>query len=198
MYYIYIERERERERGEKEKVFLVAAGEYPENHAWRQCSWDSFHILPWDRVPKHYQTQVQLLAARKSVPKGQVLVERKVAFNPKAINLGRRWTQCPQNHLQRFCSAMKVFKGKKGSNFSESLRREVRSVVIPRCMQACQLLVIFLHILSCSHTLFARLLKGKLGKRSGHLLITCSLFLLWSTERNKRLGKVLCAWARGE
>ena len=38
-----------------------------------------------------------------------------------------------------------------------------------------------------------RLLKGKLGKRSGHLLILYSSFvLLWSMERTNRLGKILC------
>ena len=34
-------------------------------------------------------------------------------FNQNASNLGRWCTQCPpKNHLRRFCSAMKVFKGK--------------------------------------------------------------------------------------
>ena len=46
-------------------------------------------------------------------------------------------------------------------------------------------------MLSCSHSLFSRLLKGNLGKRS-HLLITYSFLLLWSTERTDKLGKVLC------
>ena len=36
-------------------------------------------------------------------------------------------------------------------------------------------------------------LKGKLGKRSGHLLITYSSFLLLSLmERTNKLGKLLC------
>ena len=38
-----------------------------------------------------------------------------------------------------------------------------------------------------------RILREKLGKRYGHLLITFSSFLLlWSMERTNRLGKVLC------
>ena len=54
----------------------------------------------------------------------QILTERKVAFNQNVGNWGRWWTQCccspntPQDCLQRFCSAMKVFKGKKGSNLN--------------------------------------------------------------------------------
>ena len=39
-------------------------------------------------------------------------MERKVAFNQKASNLGRRWTHVPKKQLRRFCSAMKVLKGK--------------------------------------------------------------------------------------
>ena len=47
------------------------------------------------------------------------MVEKKVAFNQNAGNLGRRWTQhSPKNNLQRFCLAMKTFKGKQGSNLS--------------------------------------------------------------------------------
>lgn len=47
--------------------------------------------------------------------------------------------------------------------------------------------------LSCSYSLFMILLKGNLGKRSGHLLITYSSFLfLWCQERTDKLGKVLC------
>lgn len=35
-------------------------------------------------------------------------------------------------------------------------------------------------------------LKGKLGKKSSHSLITYSSFLLWSKDRINRLGKALC------
>ena len=35
---------------------------------------------------------------------------------------------------------------------------------------------------NCLHSLFLRLLKGKLGKRSGHLLITCSSFLFFDLQ----------------
>ena len=42
---------------------------------------------------------------------------------------------------------------------------------------------------SCSHSVF-RLLKGKLEKRSGHLLTTySSCLLLWFMERTNKLGK---------
>ena len=42
-------------------------------------------------------------------------------------------------------------------------------------------------------TQFERLLKGKLGKRSGQLFITYSSFLLLlSTESISRLGKISC------
>ena len=45
---------------------------------------------------------------------------------------------------------------------------------------------------SCVHSLFMKYLKGKLEKRSGHLLITYSLFLLlWSIDRTNRLNTLL-------
>ena len=44
----------------------------------------------------------------------QVFVARKVAFDQKAGNMGRRWTHVPQNQLWRFCSAMTVAKEKQG------------------------------------------------------------------------------------
>ena len=57
----------------------------------------------------------------------------------------------------------------------------VKVIAILHCLQvyvqACELLGIFLKMLSCSHNFLVRLLKGKLGKRSGHLLITCSLLV---------------------
>lgn len=37
-----------------------------------------------------------------------------------------------------------------------------------------------------------RLLKGKLGKRFGHMLITYSFLLLWTVETINELGKILC------
>ena len=60
------------------------------------------------------------------------------------------------------------------------------------CVGLCTVLwhlVTFLSILSFSHSLFMRLVKGELGEISGHLLIT---LLRWFTERTKRLGKILC------
>lgn len=48
-------------------------------------------------------------------------------------------------------------------------------------------------MLSCSHSLFKRSVKGKLGRRSGDVLITySSLPFLWSMERNNKLDKVVC------
>ena len=73
------------------------------------------------------------------------------------------------------------------------IRQRVRVCHLPRCVQACQFIVIFHQILFCSHSLFVRSLKEKLGKRSGHQLMAYSSFLVfWSIERTKRLGKVLC------
>ena len=57
----------------------------------------------------------------------------------------------------------------------------------------------------CLHSLFLRLLKGKLGKRSGHLLITCSFlfFDLWKEPRRYTRYCVIkrserCAWTGDE
>lgn len=84
---------------------------------------------------------------------------------------------------------MKVFKG----NWSQ-LITEVGARVFSTShnMQACRLLVIFLEMQSPSHRLLSRLLKGKLRKRSSHLLLTnISFFFLWSKERT-RSSKVSC------
>lgn len=63
----------------------------------------------------------------------------------------------------------------------------------PHCLQACRLFVIFLQMLYCSHRLLVRVLKGKPRRRSGHLLIIYSLFLLFGTmEGTNALGKVFC------
>ena len=46
---------------------------------------------------------------------------------------------------------------------------------------------------NCSQSLLTWLLKGRMGKRSSHLLRTYSPFLLlWSKGRINRLGKALC------
>ena len=63
-----------------------------------------------------------------------------------------------------------------------------------------------LEMLSCSHSLFRRLLKGKLGKRSGHLLILTLHFYFFNLQKEavgqakhcmiKRSER--CAWAGNE
>ena len=134
----------DREREEKERAFLVAAGEYTENHAWRWWGCDSSHTLPWDNVPKCYQTQVQLLPARKSVARGQVLLEREVAFNQNVINLGRRWTQGPPKLPLKILLYHEDSSREKGSNLSYSLRERIRVITIPHWMQVCQFFMSFL------------------------------------------------------
>ena len=60
------------------------------------------------------QTQVWLRAAQKSIPEGQLLTERKVHISPECQQSGEkgRLMPPPKKQLQRFCSAMKVLKGK--------------------------------------------------------------------------------------
>ena len=55
-------------------------------------------------------------------------------------------------------------------------------------------------MLSCSHALSTRLLQGKLGKRSGNLLITYSSFLrfdLWEKKQRISQGIVLSKELKG-
>ena len=94
------------------------------------------------------------------------------AFNQETSNLGRR-DSVPQNGVPRFCLAMRVLRGKE----------EVRSVshgdggrppLSAGSLAPCDLSL----GVSCSHIPFVRLLKEVLGKRSSHLLITYSSFLL--------------------
>ena len=57
----------------------------------------------------------------------------------------------------------------------------VRAITIPHYVQICQLLV----------SLFMRLLKGKLGKRAGHLLITfISTSSIYGKNQERRRGVV--------
>lgn len=97
----------------------------------------------------------------------------------------------PNKKLLKFCSAMKVFKGKKkinlnhGDGGSESLSSSTvcRHVNFLWSFFSCYLVHTF-----CSW----RLLKEKLGKRSGHLWITYSSLLLpWSMERTEKLAEGL-------
>ena len=91
---------------------------------------------------------------------------------------------------ERFCLAMKFLKG----------RREVVSIIEigvrvmtipPTCMQSHQIPLIFsrhslVHTV-WSHSLFGRLLKGNVGKRTGHLLLTLH-FYFFAIERTDKLG----------
>ena len=117
-----------------------------------------------------------MLTTQNSISQRQLLEERKVAFNQRVSDLGRRWTYVPPKPTLKIVLGHEPFKGKRGSHLSQSLRQGPGpSPPATHCMQASQLLVIFLQTL-CSHSLFTRLLKGKLGKRSGHLLISLHFY----------------------
>ena len=123
-----------------------------------------------------------------------MLVEKKVTFNQNAGNSGRWWTQRPpKNHLQKFFLAMKAFKRKEGHDLVNHWDRQSESLPSPTM---CRLVIppdLSLDAILFTQCVLARLLKGKLGKRSGHLFITYSSFLLlWSMERANRLGEVWC------
>lgn len=114
----------------------------------------------------------------------EMLVEKEVAFNENAGNLGRWWS-APKTTCEDFqSSAMKAFKRKKGCN---RLLVGIGSQSPPY-----PLLCVGLST-SCDFSLatilFTGLLKGKLGRRSGHLFLLSLHFYFF--ERNK-LGKVLC------
>lgn len=107
----------------------------------------------------------------------------KNCFYQNAGNLGRWWTQsAPKTTCEDFqSSAMKAFKRKKGCN---RLLTDSESPHPPLCAglsTSCDF--------SLATTLFTGLLKGKLGRRSGHLFLLSLHFYFF--ERNK-LGKVLC------
>lgn len=59
-----------------------------------------------------------------------------------------------QIQLWRFCSAVKVFKGKMEKESQLINEITVRFVTISHCMKACWFLVIFLWMLCCSHSLW--------------------------------------------
>lgn len=95
--------------------------------------------------------------------------ERKSAFNQDPGNLGRWWTQCLQKTTSEGSAQPKLLKGRTDVISVNHLRWEVRVVVTPHfvqaCVQACPLLMTFLQMLSCSHSLvtswLVRLIKGK-------------------------------------
>ena len=77
----------------------------------RGCLWEpaSLQIGP----SYCYWTQDHLLTAQKSIIEDQESVERKGILFRKTDNLGRKGTLV-WDQLQRFCSAVTIFKGKKG------------------------------------------------------------------------------------
>ena len=105
-----------------------------------------------------------MLTTQNSISQRQLLEERKVAFNQRVSDLGRRWTYVPPKPTLKIVLGHEPFKGKGGSYLSQSLRQGPGpSPPATRCMQASQLLVIFLQTL-CSHSLFTRLLKESQGR----------------------------------
>lgn len=84
---------------------------------------------------------------------------------------------------------MKDSREKRESNLSQSLRwGSVLSFLTECRFVDCGIFFFFLNTIL--FTQLVRLLKGKLGKRSGHLLITySSSVLLQSLERSNRLGR---------
>ena len=116
-----------------------------------------------------------------------MLVERKVAFNQNAGNLGRWWTQRPPKTTSK--ESAQPWKFLKGKREVISVNQSYRHPPVYAGL-SCRLVDA---ILLSLFTQFVRLLKRKLRKRSGVLLVTYSSFLLLrSTERTDMLGKVLC------
>lgn len=116
---------------------------------------------------------------------------RKVALIRKLAFWGEGECVSP-NQLPRFCSAMKYYKREREINLSY-LRQGIRLVFISYWGKACRCHMIFLWTLSHSYMSLERLLKEKLGKWSGDLLIIYSSFLLLCCkERANKVGKELC------
>lgn len=131
--------------------------------------------------------QIWLLAAWKWIPKKQLLVGRKITDNQDVSSLGRWWTLCPPMPCLKILLSYECFSTEKGKRSPLITELGARVITIRHRMQSCQLLVISLWMLSCSHILFlqfVRLLKGKLRR-----LITY-FYLIYG--KNHSLGKVLC------
>lgn len=140
----------------------------------------------WGKPTEVFVVESRLAAHRlkNQYTRERQMLQRKVAFNENAGNLGRWWS-APKTTCEDFqSSAMKAFKRKKGCN---RLLVGIGSQSPPY-----PLLCVGLST-SCDFSLatilFTGLLKGKLGRRSGHLFLLSLHFYFF--ERNK-LGKVLC------
>ena len=104
--------------------------------------------------------------------RGQMLAERKFAFNQNAGSLGRWWPHCPAKTGSK--DSAQLWKFLKGKGKSSHLIIEMGGQCHFHHLACAGLLT------SCDpsqdahlvHSLFMRLLKGKPGKRAGHLLIT--------------------------
>ena len=136
--------------------------------------------------------QVWLLATGKINMRQRDVGRGKGVFNQNAGSLGRWWTQCsPQNHLQRFWLAMEVLRG----------RRELTSVNHwdggSECMEAHQLLVIVLSMLSRLYSLVTQFLHEIMGGEarteiwsSVNYLFFLSTSLIYRKSRQVRQGIV--------
>ena len=115
---------------------------------------------------------------------------RKVAFHQNAGDLGRWWTRGPQNHLWKFCSAMKAFKGEKECHLSCSLRGGQS-----HCHPPLRARVDASSPSSRCHPVDTVWLHGwSQGITEGSLcsfITESSVLLLWSMERTDKLGKEL-------
>ena len=124
---------------------------------------------------------------KQSIPERQVKREILLLIRELAI-----WVNCvPKNQHSGFCLAMKVFKEKReiiSANHWDGGQGPCHPSLWAGLLTSCDL---SLH--AVLFKLFVRLLKGKLRKRSCHLLIAyCSFLLLRVTERTNMLNKVLC------
>ena len=117
--------------------------------------------------------------------------ERKGAFNQNAGNLG--WLQ----HLPKTTSedSARCERFPRGIGKSSQLMRGPDSSPSPLCAGLCAGLLIpcnvhldVILLTVWSHNLLGRLLKGKLGKKSSHLLTTYFSFLCpWSYRKNRQV-----------
>ena len=118
-----------------------------------------------------------------------MLVEKKVALSQNGGNMGHGGHSVIRNYLQRFWLAMKAFKGKREVI---SVNLEVKGQIHETSPTVCRLVGVLWSFFDvvlftvCSHSLSVRLLKGKMGKRSCHLLIT-HFFLLWSMGKSPQV-----------